>query len=90
MIKLEEYLKDEDDIQFVKDIRDATGEDSQCEVFIRYKNLPLLLEPHGAEINVYTHSVLLGSFETFDKMLLNFKLDGKAFIDCIPDVEYDD
>ncbi len=89
MIDIKKYLTDKDDIKFVQDICDAVAVDSQCEVFLKYVELPLLLEPHGEEIQVWSQGVMLGRFETIDDLLLNFKLNDKPFILCTVDMDYD-
>ena len=83
MIDLNKYLTKEEDKQFIKDICLALAPDSQCEVFLKYGALPLLLEPHGEEIQVWSHDVMLAKFDTIDEMLVGFKLNDKPFVSCI-------
>ena len=89
MIDLTKYITDENELEFLEDIRIALGVDSQSEVFLKYKDFPILLEPHGKEFQVWSRGKQLGVYETVDDMFLNFKIAGKLFIEQVQDIEYD-
>ena len=74
---------------FLEDIKQAVGVDSQMEVFLRYKEFPFMLEPHGEQINVCSKGEVLGRYDNFDDMAKNFMLDGKPFLAHIDEIEYD-
>ena len=74
---------------FLEDIRLAVGVDSQVEVFLKYRNFPFVLEPHGERIDVFSKGEILGSYENFDDMAKSFMIDGKSFLERITDIEYD-
>lgn len=75
--------------EFLEDIKVAVGIDSQMEVFLRYKEFPFMLEPHGEQIDVCSKGAVLGSYDDFDDMANNFIIDGKPFIERISEIEYD-
>ena len=75
--------------EFLEDIKQAVGVDSQMEVFLRYKEFPFMLEPHGEQIDVRSKGEVLGCYDNFDDMAKNFMLDGKTFIERIDEIEYD-
>ena len=89
MINLNEYIQDEEEILFLEEIRLALSEDYQNEVLLKYKDIPLLLEPHGKEVQVWSKEKQLGVYETVDDMLLKLVLDGKAFIERIAEIDYE-
>lgn len=74
---------------FLEDIKQAVGVDSQMEVFLRYKEFPFMLEPHGGQIDVRSKGEVLGHYKNFDDMAKNFMLDGKPFLARIDEIEYD-
>lgn len=75
--------------EFLEDIKSAVGVDSQMEVFLRYKDLPFMLEPHGEQLDVCSKGEVLGSYKNFDDMAKNFMIDGKSFVERINEIEYD-
>ena len=83
------YLSNEEDIEFVEEIAGALSTDCQCEVFLKYGELPLLLEPHGEKIEVWSHGVMLARCINIDDLFLNFKLNEKPFVLCTVDMEFD-
>ena len=75
--------------EFLEDIKQAVGVDSQKEVFLRYKEFSFFLEPHGERIDVCGKGAVLSSYDNFDDMANNFMIDGKPFIERIGEIEYD-
>ena len=75
--------------EFIETIKQAVGLDSQMEVFLRYKEFPFVLEPHGEQLDVCSKGVVLGSYDSFDDMANNFIIDEKPFIERIDEIEYD-
>lgn len=74
---------------FFENIKKAVGIDSQMEVFLKYKEFPFVLEPHGEQIDVCSKGKILGTYDNFDVMANNFIIDGKPFIELIDEIEYD-
>ena len=75
--------------EFLEDIKGAVGVDSQMEVFLKYKEFPFVLEPHGEQIDVCSKGEVLGHYKDFADMVNNFMIDGKPFIEQIDEIEYD-
>ena len=78
-----------EDLQFLLDIKTSLDTDSQCEVFLKYKDIYILLEPHGPNIVVYVNGKEIAKYLTFDEMIYQFILDGKPFIERISEIEYE-
>lgn len=89
MIDLKKIVKDEKDLQLLEEICEDVGLNSQSEVFLKYKSFYFFLEPHGEEIEVFSDKNSIGVYKNFDDFLLNFKIDGKSFIELISEIEYD-
>ena len=83
------YTTDKDELEFLGNIHIAVGIDSQSEVFLKYKDFPFFLEPHGRKIEVYSRGECLGIYQDIDDLFLNFMIDGKPFIERIADIDYD-
>lgn len=73
----------------LKDIQQALDVDSQCEVFLRYKDFLFFLEPHGKKIEVKSCGKVLGRYNSFEEMINNFTLEGKSFVERISEIEYE-
>jgi len=49
-----------------------------------------MLGPHGKAVQVYGYGEVLGDYDSFDDLLLNYKIDGKPLSELIKDLEYGD
>ena len=88
MIDLTKYNLDDDDIEFVKDIKEDIK--NQNEITLEYNGKSFVLEPRGKAIQVYAYGEILGDYKNFDDLLLNHKIDGKPLIELIQELEYGD
>ena len=79
----------EEDLQFLSNIKASLNIDSQCEVFLKYKETYILLEPHGTEIVVYVNGQKMQCFISFDELVNQFIIDGKPFKEIISEIEYE-
>ena len=77
------------ELDFLESIQKALGVNSQREVFLKYKNFPFVLEPHGEEILVRSMGVMLWRYKDFNEMIYTFKLDEKAFVEQISEIDFD-
>ena len=78
-----------EDMDFLNDIKAALAVDSQCEVFLKYKDIHILLEPQGSSINVYVNGKVVGKYLSFDEMISNLSFENKLFIELISEIEYE-
>ena len=88
MIDLREYVKDSDELEYLEELRAC--EKCFTETSFDYKGREFIIEPHGERICVYEN--VEGSSEYFyqdmDDFFLNFRLDGKPFIECVSEIAF--
>ena len=90
MLDLTKYNLDDDDIEFILQT-EAWCINGQSEITLDYKGRTFVLEPSGKTIQVVEIAdKVAGEFESFDDLLLNYKIDGKPLIDLVKDLEYGD
>ena len=89
MIDLTKYNFDDDDVIFLIEIENACI-NGQNEIILEYKGKSFVLEPHGKAVQVYAYGEVLGDYESFDELLLNYKIDGTPLIELVKDLEYGD
>ena len=88
MIDLTKYNFDDDDIIFLLEIEDACI-NGQNEIILDYNGKTFVLEPSGKTVQVVEIAdQVAGKYESFDDMLLNYKIDGKPFIELVKDLDY--
>lgn len=89
-IDLTQYNFDDDDILFLTEIEDACI-NGQNEIILEYKGKSFVLEPLGKVVQVVeVAEKVAGRYESFDELLLNYKIDGKPLIELVKDLEYGD
>ena len=86
MIDLTKYNLNDDDIEFVKDIKQDIK--NQNEIILEYMGKSFVLEPHGNAVQVYAYGEILGNYESIDDLFLNHKIDGKSLIELVKNLEY--
>ena len=90
MIDLTKYNLDDEDIIFLIEIENACI-NGQNEIILEYKGNSFVLEPLGQAVQVVeVADTVAGRYESFDDLLLNYKLDGKPLIELVKDLEYGD
>ncbi len=89
MIDLTKYSFNDDDIIFLLEIEDACI-NGQSEIILQYKDKSFVLEPHGKAVQVYGYGEVLGDYESFDDLLLNYKIDGRPLIELVKELDYGD
>ncbi|MBO5907621.1 MAG: hypothetical protein J6Q85_05680 [Clostridia bacterium] len=61
------------------------------EIILEYHGKSFVLEPSGQSVQVVeVADEVAGKYESFDDLLLNYKIDGKPLIELIKDLEYGD
>ncbi len=89
MIDLTMYDLSDDDIEFLLQTEDWCI-NGQSEIILQYKDKSFVLEPHGKAVRVYAYGEILGDYESFDDLLLNYKIDGRPLIELVKELEYGD
>ena len=90
MIDLTKYNLDDDDILFLLQTEDWCI-NGQSEIILEYKGKSFVLEPSGKSVQVVeVADEVAGKYESFDDLLLNYKIDGKPLIELVKDLEYGD
>ncbi len=90
MIDLTMYNLDDDDIEFLLETEDWCI-NGQSEIILQYKDKSFVLEPHGKAVQVVEIAdEIAGKYESFDDLLLNYKIDGKPLIELVKELEYGD
>ena len=83
MIDLSKYIQDVEDIEFVEYI--FTCLEEHYSIDLTYKNNIIHIDYGNPEIYVDGNK-----FDDYDEFLLEFILDGKPFISCISEVDFDE
>lgn len=87
MLDLTKYDLDDDDIEFVNDLREDIK--NQNEIILEYKGKSFVLEPYGKAVQVVVAvDTIVGDYKSFDDLLLNYTIDGKPLIELVKDLEY--
>lgn len=90
MLDLTKYSLDDDDIIFLLEIEDACI-NGQNEIILEYKEKSFVLEPLGKAVQVVeVAGKVVGKYESFDALLLDYRIDGKPLIELIKELEYGD
>ena len=90
MIDLTKYNLDDDDIMFLIQTEDWCI-NGQNEIILDYKGKTFVLEPSGKTVQVVeVADQVAGKYESFDDLLLNYKIDGKPLIELVKELEYGD
>lgn len=88
MIDLTKYNLGDDDILFLAEIEDACI-NNQNEIILEYKEKSFVLEPLGQAVQVVEITDEVAErYESFDDLLLNYKIDGKTLIEIVKELEY--
>ena len=90
MIDLTKYNLDDDDMMFLIQTEDWCI-NGQSEIILDYKGKTFVLEPSGKTVQVVeVANQVAGKYESFDDLLLNYKIDGKPLIELVKELEYGD
>ena len=90
MLNFTKYNLDDDDIAFLIQTENwCIG--GQSEITLEYKGRTFVLEPFGKSVQVVEAAdEVAGEYESFEDLLLNYKIDGKPLIELVKDLEYGD
>lgn len=88
MLDLTKYNLDDDDILFLLQTEDWCI-NCQSEIILEYQGKSFVLEPSGKSVQVVeVADEVAGKYESFDDLLLNYKIDGKPLIELVKDLNY--
>ncbi|MBQ8689960.1 MAG: hypothetical protein IJ515_06325 [Clostridia bacterium] len=88
MLDLTKYNLEDDDILFLREIEDACI-NGQNEIILEYKGKSFVLEPLGKAVQVVeVADKIAGRYESFDDLLLNYKVEGKTLIEIVKELEF--
>ena len=86
MIDLRKYNLTDEDLEFL-DMLKGDLEYSN-ENLLEYNGKIFSIEPCMDKIEVYTGPDIFETYEDFDDLLLNFKIDGVPMIELIKDIDF--
>lgn len=90
MLDLTKYNLDDEDIEFLLQTENWCI-NGQSEIILDYKGKTFVLEPFGKSVQVVeVADEVAGEYESFDDLLLNYKIDGKPLIEIVKDLKYGD
>ena len=88
MIDFSQYNLSNDDIEFLEYLREEL-EISQAPVDLKCGDYSFHIDPGSGGAQIWRYGEMIGDFKTIDDLFLNFKIDGKSFIERISEIEYD-
>ena len=88
MKDLTKYAKNDVDFEFLKTLSDMVS--SQTEFTLLWGGYSFLVEPHGEEVVIWHCGDLVARYCCLEDMFLNYKRNGKSFIECVNDIDFDD
>lgn len=86
MIDLSKYSFNVENLDFINALYDDV--DNQNEIYLQYGDKTYVLQPSGANIEIYAYGETLGYFDNLDDALLNFKIDGVPLIELVPELDF--
>ena len=87
MIDLSKYIEDVEDLNFLESIIEILS--GQSDVMLKYGDFSFKLEAYGEKVEVWSFGEKMAAFDNVDSFLEGFLLDGKPFIECISEVDFD-
>ena len=88
MIDLLNYVKNESDKQFLRDLLNDLKL-SQMPVNLVCGNYSFYVDPCGSGAEVWHLGEMVGKFETIEDLFFKFYIDGKPFIEQLSEIEYE-
>lgn len=88
MIDLTKYVKNQEDLKFLEDIRTEL-EDLHSSVNLICGGFGFQLDPFCDGVEVWHKGQKLGKYKSVDDLFFNFLLDGKPFIEKVSELDYE-
>ena len=88
MIDYSKIITNPDDLEFLFEIRDTILVE-QCQFVLTCDHCSFLVEPSESEIEIWHYGKVIASFDSVDDFFMNFTINGKKFLDLLPDLEFD-
>lgn len=86
MIDLTKYNFNDEDLEFIDMIKGDI--EFQNEIRLQYENKSFVIEPCMKKLNVYAYGENLGTFDDFDDLLLNFKINSIPLIELVKNLDF--
>ena len=86
MIDLTKYNFNDEDFEFIDMIKGDI--ELGNEIYLQYNGASFVIESCINKLNVYAYGEDLGTFDDFDDLFLNFKIDGVPMIELIKDIDF--
>ena len=87
MIDYSKIITNPDDLEFLFEIRDVIISE-QCQFVLTCDDCSFLVEPSESEIEIWHYGKVIASFDSVDDFFMNFTINGKKFLDLLPDLEF--
>ena len=87
MIDFTKYTTNKDELDFLEDLY-ITFAVSQIPLTLECKGYSFHVDPCCGGAQIWHLGKCIAKYDTIDDLFLNFKIDGKPFIERIADIEY--
>lgn len=87
MIDFTKYTTNKDELDFLEDLY-ITFAISQIPLTLECKGYSFHVDPCCGGAEIWRFEKCIAKYDTIDDLFLNFKIDGKPFIERIADIEY--
>ena len=87
MIDYSKYIKDEDDLGFLLDLRTTLLVD-QMPVALDCNGYGFQIDPGAGGAVIWRLGKEIAAYASIDDLFFNFKINGKTFIEKIGDIDY--
>ena len=89
MIDYDKYCLDEDDIDFLEELKEIF-EEEESEQALVCGNDTFLVAPTEDGVEIWVDGEMVAKYSSVDEMFLNFQIDGKPLIERITEIDYYD
>ena len=89
VIDYDEYFLDEDDIDFLEELREIFEEEQSPQALV-CGNSVFLVEPVEDGVEIWMDDTMVAKYNSVDEMFLHFQIDEKPFIERITEIDYYD
>ena len=88
MIDYSKIITNPDDLEFLFEIRDTILVE-QCCFTLTCDYCSFRIELAFPQIEIWHYGKVIASFDSVDDFFMNFTINGKKFLDLLPDLEFD-
>ncbi len=87
MIDYSQIVTNPDDLEFLFEIRDTILIE-QCSFTLTCDYCSFRVEPAFPEIEIWSFGKVIAVFSSVDDFFMNFTINGKKFLDLLPDLQF--